>query len=204
MNLVSISGSPSAKSRSAWLLQLAQERLSPGQGGVTISLRDLPAEPLLRGDAHHPGIEGAVERVAQADVLLVGTPIYKAAYSGLLKVFLDLLPPDALRRKSVLPLATGGSPGHLLAIEYALKPVLTSLGARHILDTVYVLDGQLARHETLGFVPDDAVVQRLDRALLGLSSDEAARCRPQQAQGHLASALLARLAGRPPSPLSSF
>jgi FMN reductase len=35
-------------------------------------------------------------------VVLIGTPIYKAAYSGLLKLFLDGLPAGALRGKPVL------------------------------------------------------------------------------------------------------
>jgi FMN reductase len=171
MNIAGLSGSPSAKSRSAWLLQLAQARLAGGarDGAAMIALRELPAEPLLRADTRDAAVRAAIERIARADVLLVATPIYKAAYSGLLKVFLDLLPPDALRGKSVLPLATGGSPGHLLAIDYALKPVLGALGARHIVDAVYVLDDQLVPHETLSYVPDDAVVERLDRALRGLS-----------------------------------
>ncbi|WP_204272820.1 NAD(P)H-dependent oxidoreductase, partial [Escherichia coli] len=81
-------------------------------------------------DVREPAIAAAVLAVEQADLVVVSTPIYKAAYSGLLKVFLDLLPPDALRGKLVLPLATGGSPAHVLALDYALKPVLSALGAR--------------------------------------------------------------------------
>ena len=90
-----------------------------------------------------PAIAEAVLAVERADLVVVGTPIYKAAYSGLLKVFLDLLPPDALRDKLVLPLATGGSPAHFLALDYALKPVLSALGARHVLDGVFATDAQL-------------------------------------------------------------
>lgn len=87
------------------------------------------------------------------------------AYSGVLKVFLDLLPADALCGKTVLPLATGGSPAHLLALDYALKPVLSALGARDILGGVFAADAQLAPHESGGYVPDAALVERLDRAL---------------------------------------
>ncbi len=61
--------------------------------------------------------------------VVVATPIYKAAYTGGLKALFDILPQSALRGKTVLPLATGGSPAHLLAIDYALKPVLSALGA---------------------------------------------------------------------------
>ena len=170
MNIVSISGSPSQRSRSAWLLQWVHTRL---EGAVseshTVALRELPAAPLLAGDARAEPIRQAIDQLARANLVIVGTPIYKAAYSGLLKVFLDLLPPDALRGKTVLPLATGGSLGHLLALDYALKPVLSALGARDILDGVFATDAQLATHESGGYVPDDPLVARLDAALQPLA-----------------------------------
>jgi FMN reductase len=49
--------------------------------------------------------------------------VYKAAYSGLLKTLLDLLPQCALAGKVVLPVVTCGSPAHVLAIDYALRPL---------------------------------------------------------------------------------
>jgi FMN reductase len=169
MQLVALSGSPSARSRSAWLLQLAQTRLEAVVSHAsTIALRELPAQPLLTADAQHPAILAALQSVARADVVLVATPIYKAAYSGLLKTFLDLLPAEALRDKTVLPLATGGSASHLLALDYALKPVLGALGARSLLDSVFAADAQLVPHGAGGFVPDVALLQRLDRALVPL------------------------------------
>lgn len=166
MQVTSISGSPSARSRSAWLQQLALTRLEGASSAVrSITLRELPPQSLLHADVQHAAIRDALQAVAAAQLLIVATPIYKAAYSGLLKAFLDLLPPDALRGKTVLPLATGGSPAHLLALDYALKPVLGALGARHILDGVFATDAQLPTHEAGGFVPDDGLLQRLDRAL---------------------------------------
>lgn len=82
-------------------------------------------------------------------------PIYKAAYSGLLKTFLDLLPQHAFAGKPVLPLATGGSPAHVLALDYALRPVLTALGAQ-VCEGRFVLD----RHITTA--PDDAITLHHD------------------------------------------
>ena len=170
MNVVSLSGSPSADSRSARLLRFVERRLA-GRVGAThhLSLRELPAADLLAARAELPALRQAIERVREADLVLVATPIYKAAYSGLLKLFLDLLPTDGLRGKTVLPLATGGSLAHLLALDYALKPVLSALGARDILDGVFATDAQLLPHESGGYVPDDALVERLDRALQPLS-----------------------------------
>jgi FMN reductase len=169
MHITSISGSPTERSRSAWLTQFALTRL---EGMATrshhIAVRELPAAALVAADAQDPAVAAAVAAVAGADVVIIGTPIYKAAYAGLLKLFLDLLPPEALRGKTVLPLATGGSAAHLLALDYALKPVLSALGARHVLDAVFATDAQLQRHEAGGFVPEADLVARLDRAVAPL------------------------------------
>lgn len=174
MKIVGISGSPSPRSRSAWLLQLALARLEGLAGEPAIlAVRELPPAPLLAADLQHQDIRAAIDAVSRADVIVVATPIYKAAYSGLLKTFLDLLPSDALRGKTVLPLATGGSASHLLALDYALKPVLSALGARDILDGVFAVDAQLTPHESGGYVPDTALVERLDRALQPLTGTRA-------------------------------
>ena len=77
--------------------------------------------------------------------MLISTPVYKASFAGGLKAVLDLLDEKALAGKVVLPIATGGSPAHLLALEYGLKPVLSALGARHILAGVYATDKQVRR-----------------------------------------------------------
>ena len=139
-----IAGSPSAPSRSTALLHAVVDRLSQRDvEAQLLQLRDLPAAPLVAADASAPAIARAVDALAAAPAIVVATPVYKAAYSGLLKVFLDLLPQTALKGKTVLPLATGGSPHHMLALDYALRPVLQSLGARHILPGVYASDAQV-------------------------------------------------------------
>ncbi len=55
-----------------------------------------------------------------------------------LKTLLDLLPERALQGKVVLPLATCGCTlAHLLAVDHALKPVLSALKAQEILHGVF-------------------------------------------------------------------
>jgi FMN reductase len=79
-----------------------------------------------------------------------------------LKVFLDLLPQTALKEKHVLPLATGGSPNHMLALDYALRPVLQSLGAAHILPGIYVTDSQVVVLPEGGYQIHADIAERLD------------------------------------------
>jgi SsuE family FMN reductase len=155
--IATISSSPSESSRTdAVLSHVAKRLVGRGHRVTPIVLRDLPAEPLIRGRADDPAIKAAVAVLEQADVVVVTTPIYKAAYSGLLKIFLDLLPQYALRGKPVLPLATGGTPAHVLAIDYALRPVLSSLGAGSIGQGWFVLSSHIRLYEGGGLLLDPA------------------------------------------------
>ncbi|GGO87867.1 NADPH-dependent FMN reductase [Wenjunlia tyrosinilytica] len=145
-SIIAISGSPSAQSRTAVAVGKALERLSSiGFDVRHIAVRDLPAEDLLAGRTDSPALSDAIGAVAAADGVIVATPVYKAAYTGLLKSFLDLLPQSGLAGKAVLPLVTGGTNAHVLAIDYALRPVLTSLGARHVVAGCFLLDQLIDR-----------------------------------------------------------
>ncbi|WP_035848543.1 NADPH-dependent FMN reductase [Kitasatospora azatica] len=146
--VLAVSGSPSATSRTTRLLRHVGAQLTEqGHQVRTLDVRDLPAEALLHADTRHPAIARAVELVAEAEGVVIGTPVYKAAYSGLLKTLLDLLPQYALAGKTVLPLATGGSTAHVLAVDYALRPVLASMGATHITQGWFVLDRDISVRE---------------------------------------------------------
>lgn len=152
MSVLLIAGSPSEHSRSAALLDAVQQRLEQQADSRQlyidrVQIRDLSPQALLLADWNHASVKRAIAQVESAGALVIATPVYKAAYSGVLKVFLDLLPQTALKGKVVLPLATGGSPHHMLALDYALRPVLQSLGAKHILPGVYASDGQIPKDE---------------------------------------------------------
>lgn len=146
MTVLLIAGSPTAPSRSQALLDTVGQRLLlRGLRSEHLQVRDLDALALVQADFGHPAVVRAAAQVAAADAVVIATPVYKAAYSGVLKAFLDLLPQTGLKGKTVLPLATGGSPHHMLALDYALRPVLQSLGARQILPGVYATESQVVR-----------------------------------------------------------
>jgi FMN reductase len=168
-----ISGSPSATSRSTAILEYARDQLGAAKLDATIvSIRDFPAEDLILGRYDSPAFDSFKRLVAGADGLIVSTPIYKAAYSGGLKTLLDILPQLALQGKTVLPIATGGSPLHALAIDYALKPVLSALGSTDLLQGVYILDKQvrLLSDGELEFL-DSELKTRLIDAVAQLATD---------------------------------
>ena len=166
MSVLLIAASPTQPSRSAALLDAVGQRLQArGAHTELLSLRELEPRALLLADTRHPDIAQAVAQVASAQVVVVATPVYKAAYSGLLKVFLDLLAQTALQGKTVLPLATGGSPHHMLALDYALRPVLQSLGAKHILPGIYASDAQITSTAQGSYTIGTDIAARLDDAV---------------------------------------
>lgn len=165
VDVFTINGSPSIPSRSAAVLRYARETLeAQGLRSWELNVRDLPLEDLIYGRFGSPAIAEQAAVLSQARAVLVSTPVYKGAYSGVLKTFLDLLPQGAFANKLVVPIATGGSPGHLLAIDYALRPVLGALGAHYILSGVYITDTQIQFSPT-SLTLDPAIQHRLDSAL---------------------------------------
>jgi len=131
----------------------------------SIYVHELPAEDLIKANFYSEEIKRVNQQVDQSQIVVILTPIYKASYTGILKTYLDLLPQKALEGKIILPLAVGGSAFHLLAIEYALKPVLSVLGATEILNTVYIIDKQIERLATDGFQIDTEAEERLTTEL---------------------------------------
>jgi FMN reductase len=137
--VLAISGSPSSKSRTALVAQHVLGMLqSESLETKFLSIRDLPADALLRANTADPKIAEALSLVESAAGIVIATPIFKAAYSGLLKCMLDILPQFALAGKALLPIATGGSVAHVLALDYGLRPVLQSMGARHIVQSHFI------------------------------------------------------------------
>jgi FMN reductase len=186
MTILLLAGSPSTSSRSTRLLHHIGEKLALlGHRNTKLHVQDLPAQALLHADFNHADIKLAKAQVEEADAVVISTPVYKAAYSGVLKAFLDLLPQDGLAGKLVLPIATGGSQSHMLALDYALRPVLSSLAARHILPSIYATEAQVTWTQETGLVLDPSIGQRvaigvenLSGSLLALNASASSRYEP--------------------------
>ncbi|WP_394551616.1 FMN reductase [Agromyces sp. MMS24-JH15] len=102
-------------------------------------LRDLAHDitnHLLMGFAP-PKLEAALDAVSRADGLIAVTPIFTTSYAGLFKSFIDVIDPQALTDLPVLIGATGGTPRHSLAIDYAIRPLFTYLHAIPVTTGVY-------------------------------------------------------------------
>jgi len=153
---------------------------------VNIELRELAQDitnNLLTG---FPGEElrRAIDSVIGADALIAVTPVFSASYSGLFKSFFDVLDRNAIEDKPTVIAATGGSARHSLALEYALRPLMSYLRARTVPTAVFAatedfgsdaaaaaLTGRIDRaaRELVALVGDQTYAERVDPFDLPLS-----------------------------------
>lgn len=124
MSVVVVSGNPRPGSRT---VKLATEVASAlGAAFTTIDVGDLGPGLLTPGDL---ATAAAVERIRSATLLIVATPTYKGAYTGILKVLFDQLPANALAGITAVPVVTAGVAPQAAAAEAILRQLLTELGA---------------------------------------------------------------------------
>ncbi|OBZ15386.1 NADPH-dependent FMN reductase [Bacillus sp. FJAT-26390] len=161
-NIVIISGSPNASSRLNGITQYVEQQLHEKDLSVNlITVVSLPAEDLIHARFGSPAIVEANKLVEEADAVIIASPVYKASFTGVLKTFLDLLPQKGLDGKIIAPLFIGGTIAHLLSIDYSLKPVLASMGAKLYVSGVYAVDSQINRTQE----PNEAPVFELNEEL---------------------------------------
>lgn len=90
-------------------------------------------------------VRQTVGRVAACRLLVVASPTYKAAYTGLLKSFLDWYGTTGLSGVIAVPVMVGAGPRHALAVEVHLRPVLVEIGASLPTRGLYVTEDEIGR-----------------------------------------------------------
>ncbi|WP_077596007.1 NADPH-dependent FMN reductase [Oceanobacillus kimchii] len=156
-DIIIISGSPSHTSKTKKVLDYLGTIVEwEGFSIKHISVRDISKDVLFEGRYDSPEIHSIVSLIQNAKGVIIGSPVFQGAYSGVLKTLIDVLPQDALKHKPVLPLMTGGSSTHLLALEYTLKPVLASLKA-HNFKGLYFVDAQIDKQGEIPIIDEDTL-----------------------------------------------
>lgn len=139
MEIGVVVGNPKRASRTLGAASYLATALAGAPPSVVLDLVELgPA--LLEWGA--PAVTEAVSAVQALDVVVFASPTYKATYTGLLKLLLDQIPTGGLAGVVGVPLMLGAGPGHALAPELLLKPVLVELGAVCPAGGLYVVDAQ--------------------------------------------------------------
>jgi FMN reductase len=128
-------GNPKPRSRThAAAVWLATE-LAGAAPDLVVDLADLGPALLDWSDPH---VAELVARIGEADLVVFASPTYKGTYTGLLKLFLDRFATDGLSGVAV-PFMLGAGPGHALAPELTLRPVLTEIGGSVPVRGLYVV-----------------------------------------------------------------
>lgn len=133
---------------------------------VRTTLIDLPdLAPSLGAATRAAGLDeqvrAALQTILSGDALVVGSPIYKGSYTGLLKHLFDRIDPAALQGRPVLLMATGGGNRHALMVEHQLRPLLGFFEAQTLATGVYAAD----RDFLDGLPASPALLARLERSL---------------------------------------
>lgn len=138
----------------------------PASPGVPAPLViDLAEHASALFDSSDAELTRLTAEVAASDVAIFASPTYKAAYTGMLKAFLDRYGGNGLAGTVAVPVMTGGWPGHLLAVEVHLRPVLVELGAIVPARGLYVTEPDISTPDAAIAKWAEAAVPLIRRAL---------------------------------------
>lgn len=156
VRIVILVGNPKPQSRTLHLARTVAERIALVTGATITREIDLAdyADDLFRWP--HEGLSELNEAVASTDILVIATPTYKAAYTGLLKAFLDRYASNALAGVVAIPVMTAGDPLQGMVVETTLRPLLVELGASVPVKGLFFLMSQM-----------DELDQVVDKWILG-------------------------------------
>jgi len=169
LRVVAVSGSLTAPSRTTALVEeivaafvralepttevdahiITLNSLGPHLAGV-LSRKALP-----------PIAEEELQRIENADLLVVATPVYRASFTGLFKHLFDFVDQYALVDTPVLLAATGGSERHALIIEHQLRPLFGFFQSLALPVGVYAHDSDIVDYS----VADTALAERIEKAV---------------------------------------
>jgi FMN reductase len=165
LRVVGVSGSLTDPSRTTTLVSAITDalgRVLPVESHL-ITLNALGpqlAGALLRRDLP-PSAEEQLQRIENADLLVVATPVYRASFTGLFKHLFDFVDQYALVDVPVLLAATGGSERHALIIEHQLRPLFGFFQSLALPVGVYAHDSDFSDYR----IVDEQLLQRIEKAI---------------------------------------
>src|SRR5690625_2430427 len=163
MNIVFLNGSIIG-SNTKVAIEKAEEMFKEKYSAYQTTLIDLAHYDLPFSDGRNyfeydGDAKEVTTKIMEADVIVIGTPVFQASIPGTLKNIFDLLPVYGLRDKVVSIVVTAGSEKHYLMVEQQLKPVLSYMKAHIIPTYVFITEADLIN----GSIVNDDIIFRLER-----------------------------------------
>jgi len=161
LKIVGVTGSVSSPSRTRSVVEATLARVgdAPDVEQTLLDIAELlPWLAIRCRDEAAPPVIRALDAIEGADLLIVGTPVYKGSYTGMLKHLIDLLNYPALLKTPVGLIAVGGSDRHALVIEHELRPLFGFFGAKTLPTGIFLSDKTIEG----GRIIDEAANARLD------------------------------------------
>ncbi|MGA5507064.1 NADPH-dependent FMN reductase [Streptomyces umbrinus] len=122
-------GNPRPRSRTLTIARAVADRVTAATGAELVRVIDLADHTAEIFDWPSEPMTALNDAIASSDLLVVASPTYKASYTGLLKAFFDRYPHNGLAGVTAVPVMTGSSALHGMAVEVNLRQLLVELGA---------------------------------------------------------------------------
>ena len=169
LRVVAVSGSLHEPSKTTALLRAITAAVAE-RAPVEAQLIELTQiGPSLAGaltrDQLPPEVEARLRAIETADLLIVGSPVYRASFTGLFKHLFDFVDQYALVGTPVLLAATGGGERHALMIEHQLRPLFAFFQALTLPLGVYASTTDFDGYEVATDVLRARIALAAERAL---------------------------------------
>lgn len=153
LNIVAVSGGLNTPSKTEALVQAVLNELGEATPINIHFIKFSEIGPLLGGAIYRNQLPQRVQddlaAVEAADALIVGTPVYRASFTGLFKHFFDFVEQTALVDVPVLLAASGGSDRHALVLEHQLRLLFSFFQAQTLPIGVYATDRDFTPEYTI-------------------------------------------------------
>ncbi len=170
--IVGVSGSVTRPSRTTALVRSIVEAIASRADTDTEIVELADAAPHLFAALTPYQVEGRAREILDliegADLLVVGTPVYRASMSGALKHLFDLVDHRAFAGKPVVLAATGGSLMHGLVTEHQMRPLFGFLNALTLPTTVYAVESDFDNYRVTTAKIGERIARAADEAVLQL------------------------------------
>jgi len=164
MKLLGISGTI-VGSKTKVAVQAVLDKVKEAYPEVETELLDMKDYQVQFCDGRDPAAytgdtRTVIDKVASADFYIIGTPVFQASITGVLKNLFDLVPISAFYQKVMGFVATGGTYQHYLMVENQLKPIAGFFRAYVAPSYVYLHDDHFDEQKR---IVDPEVLGRIER-----------------------------------------